>query len=288
MYVAKQIVYLQMQKTGSTHVTTTLKKYCGGRSQGKHEQLTNYEKFKDRTIVSSVRNPWDWYVSLWAYGCSGRGGLRKYLMRVPFSEIEHAAKYRSVGATSRAVARMVTNYGRRPDWKNLYSDAANEKNFRAWLRLVLGPEGQNISKEGYSASAIKSAVGFMTYRFLSLSTHFEQWQTKGQAARNYEEVLDFAADNTIAQQVLKMESLDADLHILLRSVGYEVTQEDLAALEKTNTSNHRKYDDYYDDETHELVARRDRFIVEKFGYKILAALSLYPLADLLVYAEPLI
>ena len=78
MYVSQKLVYLQMQKTGSTHVTRVLKHRIKGSQRERHEQLQDYQKFKDRLIVSSVRNPWDWYVSLWAYGCSGKGGVYRY------------------------------------------------------------------------------------------------------------------------------------------------------------------------------------------------------------------
>ena len=90
MVVGKKLVYLQMQKTGSTHVTKVLKQNLNGKTRERHEQLEDYEAFRDRPIISSVRNPWDWYVSLWAFGCAASGGFHKYLIHTPWSEIRHA------------------------------------------------------------------------------------------------------------------------------------------------------------------------------------------------------
>jgi hypothetical protein len=266
MYISKKLIYLQMQKCGSSHITSVLRKYIPGRMNEKHEQMTDYDKFRDRLIVSSIRNPWDWYVSLWAYGCGDGGGLRKYLTNLPLSEIRHAATHRHLQTTAQSLVRLVTQAGRRPDWTALYSDSSNEANFRAWLRLLLGPEGRFIAKEGYSASAVKTAAGFMTYRFLSLTTEYNQWNTVGRAASNLEELVAFADRHSIATRILRVESLDQDLADLLQSVGAKVSFADLSEMRKTNTSTHRGYSDYYDNETRQLVAERDRLIVDRFGY----------------------
>lgn len=267
MFITDRLVYLQMQKTGSTHVTKVLRKFCSGKARAKHEQMTDYENFRDRLIVSSVRNPWDWYVSLWAYGSGGEGGLQKYLLHQPWSEIRQAARHRTYGALATSVFRLATQAGRRPDWESLYADGRNEANFRAWLKLVLGKEGRHITKEGYAGSPVKSVIGFMTYRFLALTTEYSAWNAEGRKARSYAQLSDFVDRNTITGRVMRMESLNADLLDVLQSVGEPVTMDDLNALAPTNTSVHRKYNDYYDDECYDLVAERDRLIIERYGYK---------------------
>ena len=268
MFISNRLIYLQMQKTGSTHVTKVVKQFAGGRTRLRHGQMENYEQYKDRLIVSSVRNPWDWYVSLWAFGCGGSGGLMRYLTGLPLSEVHHAIKQRSFPATAQSAIRLVSRAGRRPDWPGLYADAFNEANFRKWLKLLLGSEGQFVSKEGYSASAIKTVCGYMTYRFLALTTEFGQWNAEGRAARSYDDVVAFADRHSVATRILRMESLNDDLLDMLQSLGLNVTPADLDAIAKTNTSTHRKYSDYYDEETHRLVAERDRFIIDRFGYQL--------------------
>jgi hypothetical protein len=268
MFVSDQIVYLQMQKTGSSHVTKVLRKFTQGRQNVKHEQLVDYNSYKDRLIVSSVRNPWDWYVSLWAFGCGGSGGLHKYLTSLPASEVRHALKYRDPANLMQSFVRLASQIGRRPDWTALYADPTDAGNFRAWLKLLLGAEGQFISKEGYAASPVKSSIGLMTYRFLALATEYGAWNTAGRAARDPQAVAVFADRHTIASRILRMESLNADLLAVLQSVGIQVTLDDLDAISKTNTSTHRKYTDYYDDEAYRLVAQRDRLIIDRFGYQM--------------------
>lgn len=268
MFISSKLVYLQMQKTGSSHITSVLRKYCRGNARDKHTQLTDYQNYRDRLIASSVRNPWDWYVSLWAYGCSGSGGMHRYLTQLPTSEVRNAFRSRSATAVGQSALRALTQIGRRPDWKGLYSDANDGENFRTWLKLILGAEGRAMSKEGYSASPVKSVVGFMTFRFLALATEYHQWNAVGRKARTYSEIVAFADAHTITGRIMRMESLNSDLCDLLQSIGAKVTLDELDAISKTNTSTHRKYSDYYDDETYRLVAERDRFIIERYGYQM--------------------
>lgn len=268
MFVTRKLVYLQMQKTGSTHVTRVLKQHTKGKAKERHEQLEDYAAYKDRLIVSSVRNPWDWYVSLWAFGCGGSGGFHKYLIATPWSEIRHAQRHGGAGALAGTLVRSATRIGRRPDWKALYADASNEANFRTWLKLVLGDEGRHIQKEGYATSDVKSVIGFKTYRFLALTTAFDKWNNIGRKARTYEELARFADEHTITRRILRMETLNGDIYDMLQSVGVKVKMEDIEAIGKTNISVHRKYDTYYDDETYRLVAERDKFIIDRYGYKM--------------------
>ena len=72
MFVSDKLVYLQMQKTASTHIAKTLAAVVGGEQHLQHKRLAIDPA--GRLVVASIRNPWSWYVSLWAYGCRGGGG----------------------------------------------------------------------------------------------------------------------------------------------------------------------------------------------------------------------
>ncbi|MDH6267626.1 hypothetical protein M2360_003023 [Rhizobium sp. SG_E_25_P2] len=266
MFISKKVVYLEMQKTGSTHVRQVLKRYVGGKTGERHEQLTDFESVKDRLIVSSVRNPWDWYVSLWSFGCSGSGGFARYLTHAPFSEIRHAARHSGWKAGLSATARAFTRIGRHPRWRKLYSDAENQDHFREWLKLLLGAEGLFIAKEAYASSAIRNEVGFMTFRFLALTTEFNAWNSLGRQTETRQQIRDFVTKHGIARRILRMEQLNQDLHDLLAEIGKPISMETLDAIGKTNARSHAKYGHYYDTETIELVARRDWLIIERFGY----------------------
>jgi hypothetical protein len=79
MYIADRLIYLRLQKTASTHIGKFLQSMIPGRLIGGHRRLQERRLAVRRYIIGSIRNPWDWYVSLWAYGCQGKGGLYKWL-----------------------------------------------------------------------------------------------------------------------------------------------------------------------------------------------------------------
>ena len=80
MFVSDQIVFIELQKTGSTHVRHLLTGLLGGSLKGKHNAPTPEILARGTPILGSVRNPWSWYVSLWTYGCQKKGVLYQRLI----------------------------------------------------------------------------------------------------------------------------------------------------------------------------------------------------------------
>jgi hypothetical protein len=80
MFVSDKLIYLQMQKTASTHIAKTLAAVVGGEQFVQHQHLAIDPD--GRLVVASIRNPFSWYVSLWAYGCRGGGGEHGLYNRV--------------------------------------------------------------------------------------------------------------------------------------------------------------------------------------------------------------
>src|SRR6476620_582641 len=75
MLVSKKLVFLELQKTGSTHIKQLLKKTVGGVNDGKHNQPGTELRESGKTFVGSIRDPWGWYMSLFSYGCQKKGGV---------------------------------------------------------------------------------------------------------------------------------------------------------------------------------------------------------------------
>jgi hypothetical protein len=263
MFASDKIIYLQMQKAGSTHATKVLQKYCEGRADIQHEQLKDPRRHASKLIVSSVRNPWDWYVSLWGFGCRREGGLRDYIDNLPLRELRIAVEQLDFQSVLNFPLR---SWSGRPDWLRLYSDVTDAANFREWLKLLLGEEGQHIGLEGYAASPVKEAVGLMTYRFLALTTDYSAWMREGRKCRRYDDVVAFAQNHMIVNEVLRAETLNDDLLRLLKAAGVDVSPIDVVGWGKHNTTPRRAYIEYFDEETFGLVANRERFIVDRFGY----------------------
>ena len=86
MFISDKLIYLDLQKTGCTHVRKLLGKIpsLNGSLYRKHNSLDDLDariivgkRQASALIAGNIRNPWDWYVSLWAFGCMEKGGFYK-------------------------------------------------------------------------------------------------------------------------------------------------------------------------------------------------------------------
>lgn len=77
MFVNERLVFLHMQKAAGTFVVGRLSQRLPGIVRDGHAPLR--EGKRGRVVAAAIRNPWDWYVSLWAYGCMGEGGVHGHL-----------------------------------------------------------------------------------------------------------------------------------------------------------------------------------------------------------------
>src|SRR6476619_6662167 len=75
MFISDRIVFLELQKTGCTHIRDLLRELVGGQLVGKHNQARRRLFIEGKSFLGSIRDPWDWHVSLWAFGCQGKGSV---------------------------------------------------------------------------------------------------------------------------------------------------------------------------------------------------------------------
>ena len=119
MIIGNDYIFIHLHKCGGTQVSNVLKMHYKGTSlKGKHSTLTleEFQTFKNKgyKIIGVLRNPYAWYVSLFAFGCNERGAF--------FQDIKNNV----------------------PHILNLYTDCNNANNFEKWLKFITKDNGEGL------------------------------------------------------------------------------------------------------------------------------------------------
>lgn len=275
MLICDKLVFIELQKTGSTHIKQLLRDLVGGINDGKHNTPDDRMLRCGKPFVGSVRNPWLWYLSLWSYGCQGKGELFQRLTnekRWKRLRDKIAAKHKD----SAQVAEGDDDDERRlpAHWdferaKYWYADPDNAEAFREWMQAVLGRRVmRHMLMAGYGNSPLGKAAGLMTYRYFNLFV--EGGEEVGPTQNTLLSLKMMDRSKCIVSHFIRNETLADDFLEVVRSCGVQLTPaqcEQVLSARKVNTSTRPHGPGYYYDEaTIKLVARREKFIIEKFGY----------------------
>ncbi len=273
MFVAENLVYLELQKTGGTHIRRLMQQCTDGEAAGKHNRLT--EAYRDHFIFGSIRNPWDWYVSLWAYGAGGKGAVRMRVAR--HFELDYYTRTlpKAMGKNRLSPAELFTSVWHdiiKPvdDWNETYADSDSPERFRRWLKLILGADSRYDFGEGYAFSPVSACAGLLTYRYLRLFTLGDSIYRDSRLA-SPSGIVEFDDAHNVASAMIRTESLEPDFAAIMEQTGHRYPPAENAdskdgAAERTNSSKRRDAAFYYDDETIALVAEKERFIIDKYAY----------------------
>jgi hypothetical protein len=257
--VAEKVVYLELQKTASTLIGSILVDLFGAENRyPKHGPLP--ADCRTKFVVGSVRNPWDYYVSLWSFGGQGQGGLHQRLTR------------RRLRAALRAIPRIgplereLTKSTR--EWRSVYTARPTPESFRRWLVMIHDPGRASELEARYGTSEFGRVAGYATYRYCRLFAGDLETVLR---ASNPSELASILGASFLPDAVVRMEHLADDLLVALRVAGYAVDsslEESVRARTRTavNRSDHRPYAEYYDGPSRELVAERDSVLIERHGY----------------------
>ena len=268
MFLTENLVFLELHKTGCTHIRNNLNALLPGQFSGKHNQVPRRLLTPNAKILGSIRNPWDWYVSLWAYGCGNKGAIHSKVTR------KHRVKFRGTGwrnEPSNALHTFLRSIRRKPErWIRTYQDANDPGCFRDWLHMINDEATYHDIGEGYGSSPVSPHAGILTYRFLRLFCCAENEPLD--YFDNYEELASFENNKSFIDYFIRNESLEEDLFCALDSFGLEIpidAKQQAQSSPKTNTSS-RKRDTsfYYDAASRDLIQRRERLIIDKFNYSL--------------------
>ena len=134
---------------------------------------------------------------------------------------------------------------------------------------MLLEEENLVVSENYKKHPIAKEIGFLTYQYLKLY-NFHSNERIAQL-NNYEDVLNFDRENNFIDLIIFNESIHKDLIHNATLIGS--TNDEMEELlnkrfhKKVNASQRNNdYQTYYDEETIELVRKKDRLIIEKYDY----------------------
>lgn len=267
MYISDKIVFIELHKTGCTHIGRLLAEIVAGQQIGKHNPAKTELFTPGRYFFGSVRNPWDWYVSLWAYGCDGRGAIYNRVTRRRRWIRSHGWNRNPIKATRSLYGELC----RKPEkWRHCYTHAGDASAFRDWLHMMHDKRTFLDLGNEYSSSQISSFAGLLTYRYMNLFCKNRHDLNNGGTLTDVNALEKFEQANCYITNFIRNESLESDLIEALEACGIRVSENQKSRIyrsEKTNTSSRKHPSNYYyDRETVEIIHKRESLIIEKFGY----------------------
>lgn len=264
MYLSEKFVFVELHKTGCTHIVRLLAETTAGKIVGKHNAPSQKILNSTRTFIGSIRNPWEWYVSLWAYGCDKKGGV-----------YNQVTKKNTLFKTGRnwlvdpfyTTFLLLNKVSKNPDqWQQCYSSPDDPEAFRQWLYMIHDSSHWHDFGEGYGKYVMSHAAGLLTYRYLKLFCRNDFIKIQG-----LDELQEFEKTNCYIDYFIRNENLERDFFAALDLAGCSLPEDKkkwVNSVSKTNTSS-KKYPAayYYDAETINLVSDREQLIINKFGYQ---------------------
>ncbi len=268
MFVSDRIVFMELQKTGCTHIRNLLKEIVGGRFVERHIQADPQLFTDGRYFLGSVRDPWDWHVSLWAYGCDNKGDFHSNVTT-------QGIRLRNRGWKLHPVSTLLEVLESRPNWhskqwQRTFRDVNDPGAFREWLHMLHDKTYWNDVGEGYWRCGLNRFAGLLTYRYMKIFTCKKGEIDALRAVSTPEQLIEHERKNGFIDYFIRNERLESDLLDALKFTQTEIPHDASARLTsrpRTNTSSKKHGPGYYYDAgTEKLVGDRDRFIIEKFGY----------------------
>ncbi len=268
MLITNKLIYIELHKTGCTHTRTILADMFkeSHRIIGKHN---NYESvpsnlmgdFNNKIKIGNIRNPWDWYVSLWAYGCQKQGGLYGRLTKDDSLLSKDNLKHILKRYMNRGYPRLNPTI-----WRQLYSDPNNYANFNSWLHLILSIDKHDIG-EDYKINTLSEFSGLLTFRYLRLYTYRKNFKNIDSRVK----LKEYDINENFMDFTIKNERINEDLITLAKKIHFE--EKKLISILKNYTgrinksSRERDYRKYYNDKSISLVEKYEQFIVDKYNYQ---------------------
>tara|TARA_B100000401_G_C52697271_1_gene667314 strand:- start:28 stop:822 length:795 start_codon:yes stop_codon:yes gene_type:complete len=264
MFISNKVCFLELEKTGISSIKKYLKHHISdGVITRPHDYVTEDILQQKILFLGSIRNPLDWYISRWSYGCMMKNDdslfknfVNKRLNLNRINAIE--------GQLSNKIKYLKNQIFKKNKYiENLYSDPFNKNNFRLWLKELLTMGKKSSLAEHYFFTSLNKNFGYMTYRYLIMFTNPKHRREIYFKLNNLNDIKEFDKRYVFINNFVKIENLKDDLKKVIDKLNIN----EKVDIETVNPSKrNRELNYYYDNETINIVKNYDKFLFEKFNY----------------------
>jgi hypothetical protein len=270
MLTSDKLILVELHKAGSARLKKLLGDVVGGETSAKHSGYSDALAAHGKPVVGYLCNPLTWYLSQWQLGCTGKGDIHKRLTDQTKWDWLHSKR-----------SNLTPKEGQKPDAKAIpenwnaahaknfwYADAENPEAFREWLQAVLSNRGlRRLVDHGYANSPVNRLAGLMTFHFFLLFVRNAENMEKSVDSMDALKAL--YDKQAITSHFIRSEAISADLRRTLETLGVALSSEQRAAidaLKERTGSDDAAIVKFYDAASLRLVAKRETFLNELFGY----------------------
>ncbi len=234
MLVTNKFVFIHMHKTGGQSINTVITQCMPDHKFiGYHfpRQLLPAQ-YSHLPIIGVIRNPWDWYVSWFAF--NNRNEINNPLFYVLSDG--------GVADFKKTITNLV----------NLGSDTKASQQYRRALIGVLpntlkGNEGVGLTKDDIRHFS-SNETGYYSWLFTRMHGLVE-------------------ADK---KMICRFENLQQEFSDIMNKLSIKEADAMEVGLEKSprlNSSKHNHYSQYYDDDLRDLIALKEKSLIENYHYQ---------------------
>mgnify|MGYP006147375645 CR=1 FL=1 len=269
MFVSDKLCFLELGKTGCSYIREILSQNIPeGSLTHIHDTISNDLLNSNSFFLGSIRNPFDWYVSLWAFGClkkkndplySNLTSRRINPFRLSSINKNYFKKIKFI------FNQLIKNIDKN---KELYSDPLNANNFREWIKIILKEANKNQLGEHYAISNSNKFIGYMTFHYLlRFINPGKLYMLFNNEITCFEDLKKFDKRFNFIKSTIKFENIDQDLLSIFNQLSIPVDKEKIFKKKPVNKSIRLKDTmSYYDEETIKIVRQNDSLIFEKYKY----------------------
>lgn len=237
MIVTDHFVYIHTSRTAGTFTNKLIMNHVpGARMIQYHGHLANLpERFAHLPVIGIVRNPWDWYISMHFDYKRKKQYIYQMLSRNGTMTFEETiGRYLNLGDGSDTSKRLLTMVGR----------AAPRE-----INAQTPPRRRNPGLYAKDFAGYPENTGYYSWLFQLM----------------------YATDRSHEIHIGRFENLVPEMRRLFEITGTPITpaMDKYLGENKALNSSHRPsvYADRYSAELRDLVAERDSYIIERFGYE---------------------
>ena len=269
MFISDKLCFLELGKTGCSYIREVLSQNIPqGSLTHIHDTIDNELLNSNRFFLGSIRNPFDWYVSLWAFGCLYK--KKDPLYSNLTSRRINPFRLSSINKNYLKKAKFISNQFTKNISinKKLYSDPLNVDNFREWIKIILKKIDKYQIGEHYAISNTNRFIGYMTFHYLLRFVNPSKlYMLFNNEITNYEDLISFDKNFNFIMSMIKFESIDQDLLSTFNQLNIPINKTEVLQKKAVNKSVRLKDTmSYYDDETIKIVRQNDHLIFEKYKY----------------------